>query len=551
MVETENLQAENLQAENLRAENLQAENLQAETFKPLDVPLIPGLDLIEVISQQNLDSTSLPYNNINDSELKKIIKIAKDKFYKIDISDVNNTIDIFHRFINLHPEFFKTNINKKFIIHNNKLLTLFTEKVYFKDTIHKINGFITTDYDDNYYKMIINIKFNSKKCECYIKQVEDYVNHRTKHGDVIELNYNKILNETIIKHCYYKESVEQWKKDVITLQEQFFLPNKDHLLSVINSKIEDKGIGSASNSWNNLILTGLKGSGKSSFIYRVSMTLKLSIISIDISLFLNKKKDLYSLFHGQEFCLPNSNVKHPAIKNSIIVLEEFDNAMNKLLDIENIFNYKDDIKRKYLTYKTDEIKSKTVNFSDYKNVDEENLKENVKAEDYEEYLNKLMMQDGIDIKNNKVDRRKNGVMLQVDHENQINEINMELNKIIKDMDEDNRSDILRLYDLLELFQSPIPIKDRIIMATTNHFDKMSSCLPALFRSGRLTRVEFTYLDWPSLNLLTEYYFKRSMTYEPFKIIIPTSQIIELAVKYIFSKNPFSDFEQELKLSNQE
>ena len=77
------------------------------------------------------------------------------------------------------------------------------------------------------------------------------------------------------------------------------------------------------------------------------MMMKLSILSIDLSLYLNKKKELYSMFHGQEFSLPSSNAKESSISNAIIVLEEFDSAVDKLLDIENIFKYKDVIKRDY------------------------------------------------------------------------------------------------------------------------------------------------------------------------------------------------------------
>ena len=74
------------------------------------------------------------------------------------------------------------------------------------------------------------------------------------------------------------------------------------------------------------------------------------------------------------------------------------------------------------------------------------------------------------------------------------------------------------------------------------FDKIKTALPALFRAGRLSSVEFKYLNWCSLNQLTQYYFKKSMSIPEFEIKIPTSQVIELAIKYSLSKKEFTSFE---------
>jgi predicted nucleotidyltransferase len=165
---------------------------------------------------------------------------------------------------------------------------------------------------------------------------------------------------------------------------------------------------------------------------------------------------------------------------------------------------------------------------------------------YEEQVERDLMSDGFDIANNKVmDKARMNVLSMRSHDNEINAINAELNNIIRSMDADNTSNILRLSDLLELFQSPVHIKNRLIIATTNHFDKIKNVLPQLFRSGRLSGIELSYLDWDSLNELTQYYFKQPMNHEEFKITIPTSEVIELAIKYTLSKKPFEQFKQEL------
>lgn len=93
----------------------------------------------------------------------------------------------------------------------------------------------------------------------------------------------------------------------------------------------------------------------------------------------------------------------------------------------------------------------------------------------------------------------------------------------------NHIDTLFLKDLLEIFQSSIPRENQIIIATTNHLDIMKEEFPALFRPGRLTPVEITYLNQESFNELLTYYYKDIN--EPIVLSvdhnIPTSQIMEI------------------------
>lgn len=824
-------------------------------------------------------------------------RLRKPNYYAIDISNMPNIINNLYKFMDLYPMFFSSNISKKIIrINDNQIYHIYDHPVIFKDHVHNIRGFINTEYDavTKIFKIIINVRVNPNLTTtndpgsiCYTTLLETHINDLHKMGSVVKLHYNKILSDTIIKHCYYNKNADQWEHDVITLQNEFFLQNKDYLLSIMNNKTNNKKIGSFSNSWNNLILHGAPGTGKclglntpvlmfdgtikmiqdikinelvmgddstprtvlslahgietmyeivqdnttymvnrshilsliyhkkkriifssehqyysviwindelkvkntsfksndiamefynnlsdeifidisvaeyldlptyiqhnlfgyktsvefseqytpidayaigvwlgfisgtgienynyknvlntlvslklykddgiryipyaykvnsrenrikllagiidslatydherneyiitriscilgddivyvarslgfdafiyngrviirgnslhilpvvtpgkkavlittdnddygivahpilvfrripakyygftldqnhrfvlgnfivthnSSFVYRTSMTLKLNIVSIDLSLYLNKKKDLYALFHNQEFSLPNASAttaKEPALNNCIITLEEFDTSIEKLLDIENIFKYKDILKRSYLDLKNKEIKQKSNNYNPSYNDSDLNIEEvdnanaNIApkpvAENYEDFMSQMMLDDGYDTKNNKVmNKARDNLIEQRSHDNELNTINTELNNIIKSMDDDNKSNILRLSDLLELFQGPVPIESRIIIATTNNFAKIQKALPALFRSGRMTSVEFKYLDWITLNKLTVYYFNKVMTLPIFEIVIPTSQIVEMSIKTLLSKQPFIDFEIELQ-----
>lgn len=818
-------------------------------------------DQIENSTQTETESESTKAPKIK----KKIVK----SYYVIELIDMASSTSIINKFMSLHPEFFKTNINKKILnIKNNQICTVYTERVLFRDTIHKVSGYIVTELNDGKFVMKIYINKTNKNRECYIKQIEKYVAHQTKYGNNVELYYYKILSDTIIKHCYYNEPVENWAKDVISIENEFFSPHKQYLFSIIANKAKNSGIGNISNSWNNMILHGVPGCGKcfakdtkilmydgtirnvqdievgekvmgddstprtvlslssgkdtmykithangdsyvvnsnhvlslvfrqqkrifhvpeekqyyvqwfdnsafrlrkkyfgynrtlniqeayqcaeimytyisenlfvdipirdyldlpnnikenlhgyrreivfpyetvldayeiglnigngisncipreykfnsrnnrllllagivdacgtyiyitnhflmnirdnvlmdeiiflcrslgfivtsisstisvtgqrlyevpsyihiistitnngldyeaesitvtplnkdnfygfevdgnhrfllencivahnSSMTYRISMMLKLSILSVDLSLYLNKKKDLYALFHGQEFCLPNSSEKQTSISNAIIVLEEFDYAVDKLLDVENIFKYKDVIKREYLNMKNKEIKTRThelvTQYVDDKNFDRENKNWEEKLEQlsnkqatFEDFQKMEMLRDGFDTENNRVfEKAQKAVFKKRDFDNEITGINAELNNIIKSMDDDNKSNILRLSDLLELFQGPVNIKNRIIIATTNNFEKIQIALPALFRSGRMSPIHFDYLDWESLNQLTLYYFGQRIEEPSFAINIPTSQIIELAIKYVLVKMSFDDFIKELRSLN--
>jgi hypothetical protein len=482
-------------------------------------------------------------------------------YYKIDISDIPSYINAFNKFIVLHPEFFKTNVSKKLIRNNNNIYQVFAAPVYFKDTIHEVRGFIESSYDtiNDKFSMSVSIKTSSKASvvnKCYISQVEEYILDQAKNGDRVELYYHKILGDTVIKQCFYSQPHVQWCQDIEVLKAEFFMPGKAALLAVIDSKKDIDKCNSINTSWNNLVLQGRVGSGKSSMIYRTAMILKMSIVSVDISLFLNKKKELYSLLYGQEFSLPGGLATAPkeaALTNCVIALEEFDNAIDKLVDIENIFKYKTIIQKEYLKSKNNELKEQTANFSQPS--DDVDADAAIKAgkeapapdaDNYEDFMANMLLEDGIDTKNNKIDKLKMQLLSDRSQDNSINSINHALTEIIKSMDDDNKSNILRKSDLLELFSPAAPVKGRIIIGTTNHLSKMKKIMPALFRAGRLTAVEFPYLDWQSLNELTEYYLQNRMAVEPFVITIPTSEIVEMAVKYKLGNGVFADFEKELQ-----
>lgn len=79
---------------------------------------------------------------------------------------------------------------------------------------------------------------------------------------------------------------------------------------------------------------------------------------------------------------------------------------------------------------------------------------------------------------------------------------------------DTPDDGLTLHDLLSITQGTIPIDDLMVVATSNHFEKIRNMIPALFRHGRLTPVKFDYLEVSVIDQMTMHYFGREISKDP-------------------------------------
>lgn len=450
-----------------------------------------------------------------------------ENHYLIDISNNIPLITTFNRFIKLHPEFYQQRVNHKIVVaENGDVCMIYDEPVQFNDEIHNANGWIITEYEmekltngltQQQYKFHVWVEKSA--APLYHLQVQDYIQRQARHGDRVQLNYYKILNEQLITHNFYDAPLANWLDDVEQLKNEFFSPHKRYLFDVMTQS-------NRNGNWSNLILYGEPGTGKSSFVFRLATQLKMSIISVDLSMYIDRKRDLYSIFHGNEFYLPYGKGNKLAIsQNCIIILEEFDSSIEKIRQLENIFIFKSDTIHSYVSNKTNEIGQQVQNSM------ANHLQPDVPLSTPFQYL--------VDKQN----ADKGGL--------DPLKITSEIFDIVRTITEDNKSDILRLRDLLELFQGPVPIRDRIIVATTNNFEQIKGIIPPLFRPGRLTPIKFTYLDWPSLVELCQYYFDEQPTMPQFEIGIPTSQITELAIKYVSMANAgvegdlFAEFQHEL------
>jgi hypothetical protein len=117
-----------------------------------------------------------------------------------------------------------------------------------------------------------------------------------------------------------------------------------------------------------------------------------------------------------------------------------------------------------------------------------------------------------------------------------------IEKLSKPIKEDTNNEVsnyiddsVKLSDLLELFQGVIPRNGSIVIATTNHFDKINEICPALFRPGRLTPIHFDYFNESTFQEFCNYFYNKNYPFEvPKKLNISPSELIELSDYYDFN-----------------
>lgn len=102
---------------------------------------------------------------------------------------------------------------------------------------------------------------------------------------------------------------------------------------------------------------------------------------------------------------------------------------------------------------------------------------------------------------------------------------------LKDNPDD--SQLLQTSDLLALLQSSVPRRGQMVIATTNHFDKIKKVLPALFRPGRMTPVFIDYANRKTVSELITHFFPDTIEIPVLSIVhyVSTSQLVELAQIY--------------------
>jgi hypothetical protein len=409
-----------------------------------------------------------------------------------------------------HPEFYDRDYdmeiaNPKYETQGRYYIPEIDTKVNFNDKKFGVKGFIR--YESSEVQNVDrdgNKKEGSQPVRCmavYLEkscplQGDEYMAKIQKYRDEVECSSDhmrlwsvKVMARTSggdseRRRDDYNHYVEMYQGSRKNHEERrkkwfgsFFSPHKDRLwdyLSNIHYKPEvfhRFGQGARCN----LLLHGPPGTGKSTFVYRLAMSLGRHIISIDLTALGDDRTKIYQVVQS-----PRVKEYTMTPNKYIVLLEEFDIAVthlkekNKRPDFSSMW-------KMYGSHKTD-VESES---------DETKEPPTLYSRSTREF---------------------------------------------------------ELEDLLEILQGPVPLEGSIIIATTNKYEEIKDICPALFRPGRLTPVEFGYLDWASLQEMSRHYFGKDLTFGPIdEITICSSEIVEIAMAASFKgEKGFAHFESALR-----
>lgn len=434
--------------------------------------------------------------------------------YFIDILQINiEQLNIGN--INSRANSIFDTLSNEDMINKNGTSPFVNKKFKFKDEELGCEGYVIwkeyneirkkSDKESTYEKNIIfnyiEVEFHNKENiiefkKNVLKKVEKFQSNE------IILKYFKILNESKAPHSITMYDGE--KKNGKELKEEFINSFFHKERNIIWNNVEtiirtpEKITKLGQGAFINYIFYGPPGSGKSSLAYRLARALECNIISVDISC-IKSKLELYKIIQSPKNYLDSCNsLSYKTSPKYIIVLEEFDESIKKLLEKEN--------KREFMNKFMSNCIQKVY-------FDEDNY--NIEDKDST-------------IKNGK------------------NIVKNNMKELKQDTDLLNEEYTLR--DLLDILQGSLSVDGSIIIATTNNLNKIQSACPELIRDGRLTPVYFGYQTKESFIELCQYYFKdyeREIINDLFKNVdelsVPTSTILkilkdsEVLYKYTFNQ----------------
>lgn len=502
-----------------------------------------------------------------DEYLKQIIKFFKRKkninTKELTLYDINKAVDI-AMYMNQYPMYFtgyddvkrsdisiiqtlmsnvyKTTDGSKWLKRLNETSLPKTEKsIGIDDKKFNVKGSIiwhdyqinATDYGMNKEeKTIHKVNFKYVTIELNVESpalIENYVNDISESVNM-EIYQSFIASKVIKTGEYGVEystkvigSMKDYNMDDIKklFIDSFFHPEKDSLWLMMKTiKLDPNYFYKYGQTPQlNLLLYGPPGTGKSSFAYRTARALGRNIITVDLRL-IKKKSDLNNILENP--CIDGREYSPNQI---IYVFDEFDMTV-RYLNAQQIKKNKEESKWKnqiedlFGPHYDPRIYRNKSKASDVESDDSESSESDDHKDDDENN------DEPSDIKKKKNKKKKK------------NNIDYAV------------PDDIVLQDLLDILQGPIPVEQRIIIATTNDYDGIKKLCPALFRPGRMTPIFFDVPSKSIMNDICNYYFGTDLDLElnnliGAKVNRPTSEIIEICLKANMSDKPYDYFKNKM------
>jgi hypothetical protein len=385
-------------------------------------------------------------------------------------------------YINTHKRFYKTT-NEIITDIGDITKTIFfpkNEMVYFDDTEKHVSGFISWTRNIDTHNDEICLKNcrteNGYTIDKYINDIKKEITNKWAVRHLTLYNVDKTRNG-------YETVVSMFDEVSMTLPElenrfirTLFHPKIGEIWNRIKmiNYYPDEIVKLGQPPRMNMILYGPPGTGKSTCAYRFAMATKRHLVSVRLSRY--QKNDLYKLFTQ-----PTINGISYKPKDIIFVLDEFDNDIEKIVNNGN--------------HELERIES-------MKKVISETF---VQMEKTPVVVSGQQPQQSTQ-KPSETSKRVETEFSEM--EKMVNGINSIYDKIEKFKD-----NIITLKDLLVIFQGSVPIDGCIIIAMTNKYHEICEKCPALFRTERLTPIQFGNFDVNMINEVSKYYFHREINYK--------------------------------------
>lgn len=460
------------------------------------------------------------YNTYRITKKKLISQFTRLQITNDYNIELPNVIDDILTYMDYRNKFFDYILGDDITL--KKYLCQLTEPISFSDTFFNVSGkmkFYGSIIDDNYtitkivfIQCILPEKYLMGK---YISDVIAWIRSRDANKEVL-YNYNRIGKQSIITTMFSGDAVDNDVLEKIYMK-TIFHDKIDELWERIKDiqfhpeRLWDMGIPPRMN----LLLHGPPGTGKSSFAYRVAMATSRHIFNVKISNY--TKRELMELFQrpiiGKVCYRP---------KQIIFVLDEFDLDIEKVLFNSNCQKQQIGKMLSFVEKFLSELDSNNFITKPEKKSDEKDKK--VKSKLYDSSSDEDSESDEQPAKSDE-NPEKNIQSCMSNIKTFMDSIREAYDSINKENNE-----IIRIEDLLTIFQGSVPIEGCIIIAMTNKYEEISQKCPQLFRAGRLTPIYFGNFNMKILNDVSKHYFGKGIEYkcsEETELPIPPSHVMEI------------------------